>query len=339
MKSVPSFDSARTFASCFFRTAALALFAWPWLIPRANAQDAQKAAGIQPSPCVSPAMAQLLTREANSIRVRPNIGFAAQQPGYRENEKGIALTQSQDTARTLREAYTWFENAARKGYAPAQVNLAVLSLAGWGAPPNAGDALYWLREAARQGYALAYFDLGVLYLQGCGVRQDYTEAFIQFEQGANAGDPAAQMNLAYLYDQGLGVAQNRARAAALYRQAADAGLPQAQYNLADLYLRGEGVPQDDRAAFALFQKAAQQGHTTARTMLGMMYAQGRGTKPDPESAYAWLTAAAQQGDTRCEAALVRLERKLTATQIAEAKSRAQNLTQPASRPSQLAVLH
>src|ERR1700692_1317805 len=199
--------------------------------------------------CVSTAMVRLLGREVNSVRVSPSTGLVPQKAGSRENEKGIALARApQDTLRTLEEAHHWFEKGARKGYAPAQVNLAVLSLAGWGAPPNAGTALYWLREAARQGYALAYFDLGILYMNGCGVHRDYHEAFSQFEQGANAGDSAAQMNLGYLYDQGLGVAEDRAQASVWYRKAAENGLAQAQYNLADLYVRGEGVPRDESAA-------------------------------------------------------------------------------------------
>jgi len=294
------------------------------VLPIASAQTNVGAAG---EPCVSSAMVRLLAREGNSVRVSPSTELVSQKTGSRENEKGIALTQVPDTARTLQEAHTWFEKGARKGYAPAQVNLAILSLAGWGTPQNAVTALYWLREAARQGYALAYFDLGILYLQGCGVRQDYHEAFSQFEQGANAGDSAAQMNLGYLYDQGLGVARDRTQAAVWYRKAAENGVAQAQYNLADLYVRGEGVPLDENTAFAWFQKAAQQGHTGARIMLGSMYAEGRGTEKNPQSAYAWISAASLQGDTRGAESLQALERQLTPDQLAKSKMRAQLLAQ------------
>jgi TPR repeat protein len=291
--------------------------------------------------CVSGEMVRLLAREGNSVRVSPSVELVSQKTGFRENEKGIALTQAPEADRTLRQARNWFEKGARKGYAPAQVNLAVLSLAGWGTPPNAGAALYWLREAARRGYALAYFDLGILYMNGCGVRQDYHEAFSQFEQGANAGDSAAQANLGYLYDQGLGVMQDRVKAAAWYRKAAENGLARAQNNLADLYLRGEGVPQDERAAFAWFQKAAEQGHTGARIMLGSMYAEGRGTEKNPQAAYEWISAAAIQGDTRGAETLLALEHQLTPEQLAQSKMHAQSLAQvPKPRSdAEVALLH
>jgi TPR repeat protein len=290
--------------------------------------------------CVSMTMVRLLAREGSSVRVSPSTGLVWQKAGSRENEKGIALAQAQDTLRTLQEAHNWFEKAARKGYAPAQVNLAVLSLAGWGAPPNAGAALYWLREAAHQGYALAYFDLGILYMNGCGVHRDYHEAFSQFEQGAKAGDSAAQTNLGYLYDQGLGVAEDRAQAAVWYQQAAESGVAEGQYNLADLYLRGEGVPREETTAFAWFQKAAQQGHTGARIMLGSMYAEGRGTEKNLPSACEWLSAATLQGDTRGTATLQALEHQLTPEQVAQSRMRAQLLVPlPKSNRHEIALLH
>ena len=307
-------------------------------LPAARAQSKALAAE---NPCVSTAMVGLLVQEGNSVRVGPSTEPAWQQAGSRENEKGIALTQAPETVRTLEQARRWFEKGARKGYAPAQVNLAVLSLAGWGTPPNAGAALYWLQEAARQGYALANFNLGILYLKGCEVPQDYHEAFSLFERGSNAGDPAAQMNLGYLYDQGLGVAQDRAQAAVWYRKAAESGLARAQYNLADLYAHGEGVALDERMAFAWFQKAARQGHTGARLMLGSMYAEGRGTEKNLPSAYEWLSAAVLQGDHRGSTILHVLEQQLSPEQLAQSRMRAQSRARSRNpiNPSELAFLH
>ena len=308
------------------------------LAPRSQAQESASSPSMG---CVSTELVRLMVRQGNSVRVSSTTGFVSRMAGSRENEKGIALTQAPDMARTLQAAHEWFEKGARKGYAPAEVNLAVVSLAGWGTAPNAGTALYWLREAARQGYALAYFDLGILYLNGCGVRQDYHEAFSLFEQGANAGDSAAQMNLGYLFDHGLGVDQDRAKAAIWYRKAAESGVAQAQNNLGDLYLRGEGVARDESEAFSWFQKAAQQGHTGARLMLGSMYAEGRGTAKNVQAAYEWISAAALQGDTRGSGILGDLEQRLTAEQVAQSKVRAARLAKSPSqqRNAEVALLH
>ncbi len=325
------------FAKRFLRFTGWVTLVLAMLSSASQAQDSVTGANTS---CVSSDMVRLLAREGNSVRVSPSTQLVSQK-GSRENEKGIAVAQAPETARTLLEAHDWFEKGARKGYAPAQVNLAVFSLGGWGTAPNAGRGLYWLREAARQGYALAYFDLGVLYLNGCGVRQDYHEAFSQFAQGASAGDAAAQMNLGYLYDQGLGVAQDRAQAAVWYRKAAESGVAQAEYNLGDLYVRGEGVPRDERAALAWFRKAAEQGHTGARIMLGSMYAEGRGIEKNSRLAYEWICAATLQGDTRATAALSALEHQLTREQIAESKMRAQSLARPAKphQDAEVALWH
>ena len=307
-----------------------------WL-PMARAQADANAGDA----CVAGSMASLISRQVGSVNVSSGTPTAPQGAGVRENEKGIAAAQAAETGRTLEEARRWFEKGAHKGYAPAQVNLAILSLAGWGAPPNAGAALYWLKEAARQDYALAYFDLGILYMRGCGVGQDYREAASLFQRGADAGDPAAQMNLGYLYDQGFGVTQDRAKAAEWYRTAAESGVAQAQYNLADLYTRGDGVTRDERAAFEWFQKAAAQGHSGARVMLGFFYAEGRGTGKDLRAAYMWLSAAALQGDQRGKTLLLALGDQLPVEQLEDSTKRAQSLArlENVQRPSRLSFVH
>lgn len=297
---------------------------WP-----ANGQERQ--ADAVSSVCVTPELARLIFQEGKSIRVTSPRDSGRDTTGERENAKGIIASKTPETANTMAEAHKWFLKAARQGYAPAEVNLAVLLFAGWGTQANAGEALYWLRAAAEQGYAPAIFDLGIVYLQGCGVRRDYGEAFHFFEKGAALDDPAAQMNLGYLYDQGLGVGQNRSEAAKWYRVAADQGEPRAQYNLADLYLRGEGVQLDESAAFAWFQKAALAGHAEARIMLGSMYAAGRGTPVDPAAGYMWLALAVLQGDSRANAKLEEVKSQLTAKELIEATVRAQTLAQQTSR--------
>ena len=336
------FSIARSvFVLCFTKRilhfASYSFFFLAVFLPPSRAQQ-NGTSGV--SDCVSPAMIRQMVPEGNSVRVSPAME-QSHEAGAAENEKGLGLAQTPENIRTLGEAHRWFEKAARKGYAPAQVNLAVLSLAGWGTAPNAGTALYWLREAARQQYALAYFDLGVLYLEGCGVPRDDGEAFRYFEEGADAGDSSAEMNLGYLYDQGRGVPQDRARAASWYRKAAEDGLAQAQYNLADLYVRGEGVPRDEATAFAWFQKAAAQGYSGARVMLGMMYADGRGTEKNPQAAYEWISAAVLQGDARGAETLAAVERELSPEQLAKSKGRAQLLAQsPRSRgDAVVALLH
>jgi TPR repeat protein len=244
---------------------------------------------------------------------------------YEQNQLGIASILALGPDYNAREALKWFEKAALNGYAPAQVNLAVMYANGWGIPQNYGVALQWFRAASQQHYPRADYNLGILYMQGTGVRQDYGEALRWFQKAANAGDSSAETNLGYMYDSGLGVAPDPASALSWYGKAAKSGNPLGEYNLADMYLEGKGVAQNDAEALQWFQNAAEQGHTGARIKLAFMYAQGQGVKPDLEYAYTLITAASLAGDNRGREGLSLIEKRLSPEQIRSAKARAANL--------------
>jgi TPR repeat protein len=241
------------------------------------------------------------------------------------NQAGIESALVLGPNRTIEDARRWFQKAAARGSGPAQVNLAVFYLNGWGVPKNYGSALYWLKSAAAQGIPRADTNLGILFLNGWGVHQDYAEARRYFQRAAEHGDTAAMVNLGYVSDEGLGAPENKSAAAGWYRKAAEGGNSFGQNNLADLYLRGEGVPQNDAQAFAWFQKAADQGHTGARIKLGFLYLTGRGVQENAEAAYAWILAASLAGDHRGEEYLAPLKAKLDSAQLARATQRARDV--------------
>ncbi len=245
---------------------------------------------------------------------------------FEENQLGIESALVLSPQRMIRDARKWFEMAAGRGYAPAQVNLAVLYINGWGVERNYGAALYWLKSAADQGCARAHTNLGILYLKGWGVRQDYAEALKHFQFAAEHGETGAMVDLGFLNDAGLGTPQDKTAAAEWYRRAAERGDALGQNNLADLYLRGEGVAQSDKLALEWFEKAAEQGNTGARIKLGYLYASGRAGHVDAEKAYEWILAAKLEGDARGEEYLAPLEKQLSAEQLTRAKERAQVLT-------------
>ena len=276
----------------------------------------------------------LVTASAGKTNVCDEKTVRARAAGghvFEQNQMGIASVLAIGPDFTVNDAVNWFEKAARQGYAPAQVNLAVIYANGWGTQQNYGAALHWLHEAAAQKYPRAYYNLGVLYLGGKGVRQDYAEALRWFRLGAEAGDSAAQTNLAYLYDRGLGVGVDAKMAAEWYRKAVEQGDPLAENNLADMYVHGQGVEQNDRAAFELFRKAADQGHTGARIQLAYLYALGRGTSRDLESAYAWVSSAVAAGDNRGKELLNALQTQLKDEEQKRAEVRAREMKTATAR--------
>lgn len=291
-----------------------------WLISAAQAKKQP------PAPqCSFAVVSKLMAGNQNICDDGTVMRLAHDGHVYEQNQLGIASVLAIRPDYTTQEALNWFRKAALKGYAPAQVNLAVMYGNGWGTSRNYAAALQWLKAASDQHYAKADYNLGIFYMQGTGVRQDYGEALRWFQKAAEGGDSSGQTNLGYLYDRGLGVRADPAVAVSWYEKAARAGNPLGEYNLGDMCLRGEGIAQSDSQAFQWFEKAAEQGHTGAQIKLAYMYAQGRATKPDPEYAYVLLTAAAKAGDDRGRELATSLERTLSAKQITDAKSRAENL--------------
>lgn len=275
------------------------------------------------------------TKVCDSKRVAE---MARQGHVYEQNQMGLAATLVVGPGSDIKNAVEWFQKAAQRGYAPAQVNLAVLYLNGWGVSQNYGIAQRWFREAADRHFAPAYYNLGEMYFKGMGVPQDNAEALRFFRLAAEAGDSYAQTNLGYMYDRGLSVKSDLATAAQWYRRAADAGNPLAQSNLADLYARGESVPHDEAMAFHLFQQAAQKGHTGAQIQVAYRLASGVGTSKNEESALTWVTAAVLAGDNRGQDLLQSLQLQLKPDQVKRAREAAANLRASAEITAKAAIL-
>ena len=70
---------------------------------------------------------------------------------FEQNQMGLASVLAVGPDYSEKEALAWFEHAAQKGYAPAQVNLAVMNINGWGTATNYAVGLHWLQAAADQG--------------------------------------------------------------------------------------------------------------------------------------------------------------------------------------------
>lgn len=121
--------------------------------------------------------------------------------------------------------------AAERGSAQAQFDLAAALDCGRAVKRDRAAALDWLRRAAAQGHVAAQSALGWKYMTGNGVRRDDAEAFVWLERAAQSGNTAAQNNLGILYAQGRGVNADPVEAAKWFRLAADKGAVDAQRNL------------------------------------------------------------------------------------------------------------
>ena len=148
---------------------------------------------------------------------------------------GAAYASGNAVARDDKEAVYWFRNAAKKGLAEAQYNLAIMYATGSaGVKHNAATAAKWHQKAAKQGLAEAQYNLGTMYGTGRGVERDDALAAKWLRKAADQGMVEAVYNLAVLYEHGQGVPQDRKQALSRYQQAADAGYTQARQRLRTL---------------------------------------------------------------------------------------------------------
>ena len=131
--------------------------------------------------------------------------------------------QQHHKGKLVSECLDWFEPAAKRDHAEAQLIL------GSGMPSSL-DAIKWLKKADRQGHRDAQYQLGLRYEQGKGVSKRSYVALRWFEKAAAQQQPDTLLILA--------------RKAApeevfsFYQRAANAGSAPAQLWLGQAYLAG-----------------------------------------------------------------------------------------------------
>jgi TPR repeat protein len=241
------------------------------------------------------------------------------------------LRAETSTAKDDAAAFRWYGKAAKAGFAAAQNNLAFAYQTGHGVALNDALAATWFQAAAKTGLANAQNSLGYLTQNGLGVPRNDMLAVQWFQKAAAQGLAAAQNNLGAAYESGRGVARDPTQAASWFARAAAQSEPNAENSLGYLVFTGQGVTPDAGQACQWFAAAAGQGLAPAEVNLGLCYARGVGLGQDNIRAAEWFLRAQANGDGDGATALAALSPPLTAAQLTEAKSAAQEL-HPATAP-------
>jgi TPR repeat protein len=207
------------------------------------------------------------------------------------------------------------------------------------------------------------YEKGMNNLMGVGVGRNDLNAVDYLRRSAELGFPPAQVVIGYFYDTGTVVSQDSGQAADWYKKAAKQDDRLADWLLGRLYYTGNGVPRDLNAAESWLQKAANQGDPfgqqllglvrlerndypkaadwfrkaaiqglpQAQAQLGQLLKDGRGVSADKFEAYIWLLVSFDAGNQTVAADLAALEGELGSNRVDEAKSKARDLEQTASR--------
>ena len=134
-------------------------------------------------------------------------GFSGKQESHIERLRNDALQGDAVAqfnlgvmARSSEQAHAWYRKAAEQGLAPAQYQLALTYLNGYGVEQSDEKAVDWYRKAAEQGNATAQYNLGYMYRNGFGLEQSDENAAIWYRKAAEQGNVQAQNNLGWTYE-------------------------------------------------------------------------------------------------------------------------------------------
>lgn len=188
-------------------------------------------------------------------------------------------TVSRSAAESKLDVKNLMSQAAR-GDARASFLLGAAYASGRSVAKNDKEAVYWFRNAAKKGLAEAQYNLAVIYATGtAGVKYNPATAAKWYKRAAEQGLPEAQYNLGTMYGTGRGVKRDDKLAAEWLRKAAEQGMGEAAFNIGVLYEHGQGVPLDKQQALAWYARAADAGYTRAGQRERML----RGDDADPRS--------------------------------------------------------
>ncbi len=145
----------------------------------------------------------LFGQEINELLSRAEKGDAKAQYLV-----GIYYSDGREISPDFKEAYKWYEKAAKQGMPEAQCAMGTRYFMGVGVEIDYSEAFKWHQLAANQNYAPSETMLGMMYLYGSGLPKNPSIAFNWFERAANKGDALSQTFLGVLYFRGEGVSKD-----------------------------------------------------------------------------------------------------------------------------------
>ena len=221
---------------------------------------------------------------------------------------------------TLREAFSYLEEAAELGSSKAPLTLAQAYNWGIGVTEDYEKALNMLLDLTESGSEKAPRYIAMMYENGRGVGVDYAKVAEYYQIAAECGDITSQYYAGKCYEYGIGVDVDYAKAMEWYQQGAsceDSLGVDAMRAIAGMYKQGKGVEQSQELADEWYAKAdsapehvpphaleeaqaAESGETEAveqdpgDAMRGVahLYEEGKGVEQNQELADEWYEKAA-----------------------------------------------
>ncbi|TPX10748.1 uncharacterized protein E0L32_008317 [Thyridium curvatum] len=216
-----------------------------------------------------------------------------------------------------KEAFTWYQSAAKLGHAAAAYRTAVCceigNEEGGGTRKDPLKAIQWYKRAATLGDTPAMYKVGMILLKGLlGQPKNPREAISWLKRAAERADaenPHALHELGLLYESAQpndAYLRDEAYAFQLFQQAAELGYKFSQYRMGCAYEYGlMGCPIDPRLSIMWYSKAAmQEEHQSELALSGWYLTGSEGVLQQSDTeAYLWARKAAMAGLAKAEYAM------------------------------------
>jgi uncharacterized protein len=243
-----------------------------------------------------------------------------------------------------KEAFKWFEQAAKRPDITAGVHLGIMYRDGLGVKQDSDKAILWLAKAAKldykqsdrelnqennsqgecsrhaDGYTSGFFSSPKAQQTNSGgsrptnMMTQVNEALEALNNMAEQKNAQAQYTIGLLYYRGEVGPIDYQKALKCWGKAARLEYAPAVYQLGVMYLQGDGeLRKDLSAAHRLFERAAnhKQPYALAEFMLGEMYSQGQNVDQDVDKAIDWYKKAAAHGCEPAQSKLAHMRQRLS----------------------------
>lgn len=230
--------------------------------------------------------------------------YLQQLPSLEVNENDQLFQKAEELRLGLKEttdqqlAKLYYLKAASNGYAPAQLELALIYAEENSSPSDLEQSHYWLEQAAQQNDATAQLYLGQLYQYIKFKDQDIQKAIYWLKKSAENGNRIAAEYLGIIYHEGLLVPKYLNQAIIWYKKSADAGNQTARLHLAGLYQFDIGSPtikQKQTAKDILRQYVRTNSNAS---YIALNYKNGENGFPkDPSLGSVWDALIAEQQES------------------------------------------
>ncbi len=160
------------------------------------------------------------------------------------------------------------------------------------------SSLEMLQILADHEYAPAQLSLGLLYIAGKDLQQNLKKGFSLIKDSAIKGHAPSFYQLALCYKTGVGTKQNQAEYLKNMSIAQDLDYPHAYNDLGEFYFTDDNL-QDLKTSYNLIKRASQLGIVSAYYRRSQFYLNGLAeVKQDVVQAFVWLTIALKDANSQ-----------------------------------------